>query len=554
MSTEEESTTPRMPKVVIALQRLPNLPSDTRLLIIPSNSTGNDFGLRIHARFGINQGYGQFEWLDGYLAFKDEKSNLSYLRDRLSDTDTPFLTVENLSKPFFTQLLKIEHYRRFVETCGRTEAISLAKITQDLAHLHFIAQSPQRWSDFAQSPQFSLGLMRMSQSAFAYYNGGSVLAGRRLDALDARSDFSVRVGLRETDLVYEFTFRPGSLSDNRIAALIGPNGSGKTHSLIAISKALMDVRKASAILSPTPPFNQVLVFAHSRVLRRFRLHSRHPTYGAQRVFGLDPVISSTASRELTELFAQILRNLGEFGLRALDALQHLVQTELKGIYFQIPVHREAPVGTTGDYEDLSFYFRGFGEQERLELLRAIDLARPMRFVDGQGREAPLSLGQSVFLTFVLRALAYAGIASAFLIDEPENFLHPNLISRFVRVLHTILSETRSIAIVATHSPYVVRELSKTQVHVLQIDGESGRPNVERPRLQTFGANVAAVSDAVFDDDLPQHLYLERLRHSDYSGQPFDVIFEKLKDELSLDALMRLRAIVEGRDQTPAEES
>lgn len=532
-------------KVAFALtQRPAGLPETIQMLIVPIEGSGNEFGFHVRTRIGIRTDNSIFRWVSGYLAFRGEGSHRTYLERRIEGSRQAFIRSDDDLLPFITMLLKVEDYQVFIEICGRDSASALAAEAVDVANLNFAEQLPLNWNDYATSEVFTLGFMRMSESAFAYYNGGSVLAGRKLDAIDARAEFSARVEFHKGLLEYQFTFKPGRLSENRIAALIGPNGSGKTQSLIAINKAFLAVRNAGAHLSPTPRFNQILVFAHSKTSRRFRLPRRHPSFGTQRVFGFEPVASSSC--ELTSLIARILRS-DDYQNDGLLALRDVLETEFRSFDLSVPVIlNDGATTPTQSYLGLRELMRPTGEHDRLLRIGGVDLERPLRFVGSPGTHLHLSIGQSVFVAFAIRALAHAGPASAILIDEPENFLHPNLVSQFVRILHTVLSRTRSIALIATHSPYLVRELGRTQVHVLRTDPELELHFVEKPRLQTLGANIAAISDDVFHDDLPDHLYLERLRDSTYLGESVATLIERLKDELSLDALMRLRAIVERR--------
>lgn len=183
-----------------------------------------------------------------------------------------------------------------------------------------------------------------------------------------------------------------------------------------------------------------------------------------------------------------------------------------------------------------------GEQRILNNAANVASGQSLRFVDKHGKERKLSLGQQAFLKFILVALANSGPASALIIDEPENFLHPNLISRFMRSLNKILNGTRSIAFVATHSPFVVREVQSAQVHVMR--NEEGVLTVRKPRMQTLGANVASISNEVFGDDLPHHLYEELLELTEQESNTFSEALNKYSSELSAEALMRLRRMME----------
>lgn len=174
---------------------------------------------------------------------------------------------------------------------------------------------------------------------------------------------------------------------------------------------------------------------------------------------------------------------------------------------------------------------GVGEQQLLEAVGKIEHSRGLLYLGADGQPRTPSLGQLTFVRFVLTALANAGPASVFVIDEPENFLHPNLVSRFMRVLHRVLTSTTSIAIVATHSPFVVREVQSAQVHIMKALGD-GTIRIAKPLLQTLGSNVASISNEVFGDDLPNHLYEELLTQAKTEDLVFEKVLDKYANDLS----------------------
>jgi ABC-type Mn2+/Zn2+ transport system ATPase subunit len=113
---------------------------------------------------------------------------------------------------------------------------------------------------------------------------------------------------------------------------------------------------------------------------------------------------------------------------------------------------------------------------------------------------PLSSGQASFVRMAAQLALNVTEGSLVLIDEPETHLHPKFVSQFMAMLDSILGATKSVAVIATHSPFVVREVSKDQVHVLHVNSEK-TIEVFRPRLKTFGADVGTISASVFGDDL-----------------------------------------------------
>jgi predicted ATP-binding protein involved in virulence len=78
----------------------------------------------------------------------------------------------------------------------------------------------------------------------------------------------------------------------------------------------------------------------------------------------------------------------------------------------------------------------------------------------------------------------------------------------IDILYRLLQATGSIAIIATHSSYVVREVTRESVKVMSL--EERALSIDTPRMQTFGASIDTISQFVFGDTDIKHRYQERL--------------------------------------------
>jgi predicted ATPase len=83
--------------------------------------------------------------------------------------------------------------------------------------------------------------------------------------------------------------------------------------------------------------------------------------------------------------------------------------------------------------------------------------------------AALSEGLLYFLGYA--ALQYLTASQLFLIEEPENGLHPARISAVMKMLREI-SKTSQV-VLATHSPLVVNELHGNEISVVTRDAREG---------------------------------------------------------------------------------
>jgi len=119
--------------------------------------------------------------------------------------------------------------------------------------------------------------------------------------------------------------------------------------------------------------------------------------------------------------------------------------------------------------------------------------------------------------------------SLILIDEPELYLHPTLEIALLDMLKTVLSVTKSYAVIATHSPVMVREIDKDAVSILR--KREGRTAVHRPPFQTLGESTDRISGEVFDDY--------------YTNKPFQKgITDLIRDQnISIDDIEKISARV-----------
>jgi ABC-type multidrug transport system ATPase subunit len=183
-----------------------------------------------------------------------------------------------------------------------------------------------------------------------------------------------------------------------------------------------------------------------------------------------------------------------------------------------------------------------GDERALNIYASIDSRKdPVRVIDGVGY--PLSSGEISFLRFAAQASLYVENGSLLLLDEPETHLHPGFISKFVDLLDRLLELTGSAAVIATHSVYFVREVFPEQVSVLRVNSE-GRVETPVTALQTFGADVGAISYFVFNEDKPSNLALKVERRLLEIYDQWEELYDDYKDKLSLEVLSSLRRALE----------
>ena len=107
----------------------------------------------------------------------------------------------------------------------------------------------------------------------------------------------------------------------------------------------------------------------------------------------------------------------------------------------------------------------------------------------------LSSGHKVVLLIVTCCVDKIEEKSIVFLDEPENHLHPPLLSALIRALSELLIDRNGVAIVSTHSPVVLQEVPSSCVWTLRRCG--GQMIMERLAVQTFGSSISQLTNEVF---------------------------------------------------------
>jgi ABC-type cobalamin/Fe3+-siderophores transport system ATPase subunit len=507
--------------------------SDGDAFILPKKMRVDEFGYAVSCRLGLRTTDGKVFIFDGLCAIKGQKDLHKFISGLLGENVRP-LPAEEIALPFKCLFVDAKSYSLVRRAIGVERGAELLRALHDMA---VSTNASRNWSEFFADPIFSLAMIRSSEAFFAYRRGARMLSGLQEESSDSQRPFKVELKGGGPKYKFDFKFEEANLLRGRIAVLIGKNGCGKTSSLAKISRALIDAHSRLATVVNKPDLNQVVVFIHTSSVRDFTPSSKEGAARA-RVFTFNPGTPRKANSEsMAVLLVDVARGHDSNG-PLLTHFSEILKDEFPDFEMRVPVRVEhdGPRPKV-DYVPFDVWSSG-NEQEILEKSGKVVTSYPLEFFDSYGVRRKLSLGQSSFLRFVLTALSNAGPASVLVIDEPENFLHPNLISRFMRTLNRILEGTRSIAIIATHSPFVVREVQSAHVHVMDV--EDGESIIKKPLVQTLGASISTISNEVFGDDLPSHLYDELLDRAEFHSHSFEEALERYASELSVPALMTLR--------------
>ena len=83
-----------------------------------------------------------------------------------------------------------------------------------------------------------------------------------------------------------------------------------------------------------------------------------------------------------------------------------------------------------------------------------------------------------------------------LFDEPENHLQPPLLSFIINEMRIVLAKSKSVMLIATHSPIILQEIFSKNVRVVRRNGNIR--TFTQPKIETYGESFGAIASEVFN--------------------------------------------------------
>lgn len=160
----------------------------------------------------------------------------------------------------------------------------------------------------------------------------------------------------------------------------------------------------------------------------------------------------------------------------------------------------------------------------------------------------LSSGQLHILSLVTYICANIHYRSLLIIDEPEVHLHPHITMELMAMLSRLLSVFKSYAIIATHTPLVVREMAGKNVFLMQ-KMQDGIPQIAPVGFETLGEDVGTLYRNLFGYDEKSSYFKKMVDKLCCDGKSYKYIVEWFQQgvKLNVNALLIIRDAIEARD-------
>lgn len=345
---------------------------------------------------------------------------------------------EEIFKKVEKQLLSIRNYNYLLLSHKLTQA--------DLALKNFI--------DYSVLEQDRFVISRFIRLKKKETDGKRLISNKDED----KHHFSISLKINNETLPIDFDYSQSGLRKTRIYTIVGKNAAGKSQTLIQISRGNL-----------------------------VRYHKNTFFYGVD-----DNVNKSETTFKYINLIRTKKNSLKE-------DIGKIIELDKSIFYFNRKKLLQEIVNNVLGIDDIVL----LDENGNFVSLFGTNVDSLNSIVDIEiisNSASYLSTGQGYFLKLIASLVSNIRYSSLLLIDEPEVFLHPNYIKELVLVLEKILNYTNSVCVLSTHSVFIVREMPKEYVKILQRDKKTGVGNIRVPAHETFGESLDILADEIFHDE------------------------------------------------------
>lgn len=548
-------------------------PLEKTIFIVPERSSFNDFGKFHRVNLYVITENNPVETFSMRFMAENYGSLRTFLVNNFGLSDEPnsksLMEIDKVSAPFVSILRSEEDYQRFVALLGFKDAIGCLRRMHDtvLAHQEKEPEDAETLrltstAEFYESP------LRDEVTWTAFRHAARYLTPHDVaDVHDAARSFRIQSNILDAETGYSLDadFGEDFPLARRTLVLVGQNGVGKTRLFEAIIQGLQirppwedkdPIQQSNVTFDPRPDFSRLVVFSSvgTDSYPRFLPPWKGIDYRYHQMTGTGRAEGS----EVTEALIDCLRAEGDpesaWPINAMDLLERIINPLGINDSLYMPVKElsennilpKAKIINGVNYIPL---FKRMNEQRNLHFYANINNNLPPVIWTEKDGVRHLSSGEIALMRFAVYAATSVRRGTVLLFDEPETHLHPNYVSQFMEMLEKLLEQSGSIALIATHSAYIVREVPRRRVRMMTRDYNKRLLVIDSPVMQTFGASVDTISQFVFGDIGPRHRFQRALEAyvMDNSTATFQQIRERFLEDLNPETLSYLAELVQKRE-------
>lgn len=427
----------------------------------------------------------------------------------ISENPGPVVKITSMLSPekFISLSSDLDYYRKISNIFkSTTEVEKFLAAVCDASFYYNLAEDFRGW------PGFSSSILRSGNASEATLKKGHQIAIGNYEIADKFNVTIANLPSSFDPITLNFD-NSEEINSRRVNVLVGKNGVGKSHALRSLVRGVTGIDQTS---EPWPFFHKVICIAYSpfedfftrdgvatelynvrvgpiRKDSKSKKERRRLNVNAYAYIGFKnengdfslnwPAIQSVIS--LLKIFSYDAENKwwrekSKFG-DLFEALQRHIDFDAVGVRLK-------------DGEILRINVNNQGDKK--PTIEALEPSQGITFFLGK-QQVNLSSGQKIYSYMLPSLMAEIEDESLILIDEPELYLHPTLEIALLDMLKSILISTKSYAVIATHSPVMVREVDRNAVTILR--KMEGQTISTHPSFQTLGESTDRISGEVFDD-------------------------------------------------------
>lgn len=378
--------------------------------------------------------------------------------------------------------------------------------------LRDVAFFPEIQEDFETTDQFSNSLIRYNEQERLLREAVHLINNSNLENLYSfQYQFKPKFSSEAIDV--NFDFSATSQIPNRIFALIGKNGTGKTQLITSLPVHISE--KKGDFFSPQIPIFSKLIAVSYSIFDTFQIPKKTATFNY--------------------IYCGLRNEKGEISTDK-SMLLRFHNTWKK-------------IRKRGRIKEWRTVLINFIEED---LVDEFIIKKNQNYdisIEGFNKiRKKLSSGQSIVLYTISQIVANIRFDSLLLFDEPETHLHPNAITQLMNTINSLVEEFQSYCILATHSPLIIRECFSRNVYIM--DRHENIPAIRKIGLESFGENLTILTEEVFGNkDTPKH-YKKIIEDLIERGNSYEQIIRILESDnipLSLNAKIFIKSKLNNQD-------
>ncbi len=419
---------------------------------------------------------------------------------------------ETLAGEFCSLGQSLDYYQRIGELNSELREYILKALND-------VIYNPAIKANFKDEDGYKTSLMRYVYEDDDIFNLAPIILTGDFDSIPDTEALKFKFKTSEMNDYVEFDFTSNTVDDdwnspfslpNRVIAIIGKNGSGKTTFLSKLSKLVFAsttdrIEKLNKIAEMEPKglgFPRIISVSYS-AFDTFKI----PGIRVKEVKAIAKEINNGQGRYIYCGIRNITDELTVYLDKTRTREIYIKEEDIKSDKYSINILKttqqineefNSSLAIIESHENrnalLSSVIKILAEESSFaEIFNVAIQEININFFHSIFND--LSTGHKFILHSIISIIKNIEKNSLILFDEPEMHLHPPLLSVLMKSLRFILDNKSSYMIVTTHSPVVVQETLSRHVFIIRRIGN--KINLFKPDIQTYGENIGIITSHVF---------------------------------------------------------